>query len=54
MCEDPVSGGDPDALGQCTRCGRIYPVQRREDGALRPIGIDGSCRCGNDEFEYLF
>lgn len=44
------SGGDPQTLGQCSVCENIYPVQRTADGELRPIGTEGGCECGNDEF----
>jgi hypothetical protein len=50
--EEPSSGGEPSRLGICTDCGRVYPVQTDAD-RLRPIGTDGNCRCGNDEFEPL-
>ncbi|QLG61329.1 hypothetical protein [Halorarum salinum] len=53
MGGDPNSGGDPDDLARCTDCGHVYPVQRLDDGTLRPIGIEGVCRCGNDEFRRL-
>lgn len=48
--EGPDGGGEPQALGKCTECGSTYPVQH-EDGGLRPIGVTGTCECGNDEFE---
>lgn len=51
MGRTPDSGGDPQLLGQCTACGEVYPVQRDERGALRPIGVAGGCSCGNDEFD---
>lgn len=51
MDRQPVSGGDPHTVGECTDCGSVYPVQRDEDGELRPIGTEGVCDCGNDEFE---
>jgi hypothetical protein len=47
----PHSGGDPEGLGWCTDCLKIYPVQRTEGGLLRPIGTGGTCRCGGTEFE---
>lgn len=50
--DEPSSGGEPSRLGTCTDCGRVYPLQAGA-GTLRPIGTDGSCRCGNDEFEPL-
>jgi hypothetical protein len=50
--EEPSSGGEPSQLGICTGCGRVYPLQAGGD-TLRPIGTDGSCRCGNSEFEPL-
>lgn len=48
--EEPASGGDPEGIGRCTRCGNTYAIQD-ENGELRPIGTDGKCDCGNDEFE---
>lgn len=44
------TGGQPDTAGLCTNCGAVYPVTD-DSGRLRPIGTEGSCRCGNDEFE---
>ena len=49
--ESPRSGGDPQTIGYCTECRTIYPVQTTPDGSLRPVGTDGTCTCGNDEFE---
>jgi hypothetical protein len=51
MGREPEVGGDPQTFGQCTECGAIYPVQRTENGELRPVGTDGTCNCGNDEFD---
>lgn len=51
--DDVSSGGKPEALGRCTECGGVYPVQTKADGHLRPIGTGGSCECGNTEFELL-
>lgn len=45
------SGGEPETFGQCTECGAIYPAQNPTDDTLRPVGTDGTCDCGNDEFE---
>jgi predicted nucleic acid-binding Zn-ribbon protein len=42
-------GGEPQTVAQCTACGRVYPAQA-DDGRLRPIGTEGTCECGNDEF----
>lgn len=50
MGDEPEVGGLPETFGKCTECGTIYPVQRTEDGELRPVGTDGTCSCGNDEF----
>jgi hypothetical protein len=50
--DGPSTGGEPTLLGVCTDCGRAYPTQADAD-RLRPIGTDGNCRCGNDEFEAL-
>ena len=48
--EEPESGGEPQTFGQCTECGTIYPAQTARNGELRPVGTDGTCSCGNDEF----
>ena len=48
--EEGGPGGQPEAIGQCTECGKVYAVQR-ENSDLRPIGTDGVCECGNDVFE---
>ncbi|SFR93566.1 hypothetical protein SAMN05216559_1323 [Halomicrobium zhouii] len=45
------SGGTPQTLGRCSECGSVYPVQTTASGELRPIGTDGGCECGNDDFE---
>lgn len=51
------SGGqdDPDeypaTVGLCTKCGRAYVLQSSVDGKLIPAGNDGTCTCGNEEFE---
>lgn len=47
---EPTSGGSPDGLGMCVDCKGIYPVQKTERDGLRPIGVDGSCECGNADF----
>lgn len=46
----PRSGGEPELVGQCTECDAVYPVQTTVNDTLRPIGTDGTCECGNDEF----
>lgn len=51
MRGDPDKGGEPEMVGQCTACGHVYPMQWDEKGKLRPIGTDGTCDCGNGEFE---
>ncbi|MFB6077905.1 MAG: hypothetical protein ABEJ80_02860 [Halarchaeum sp.] len=48
----PNSGGQPERVGECTACGRVYPLQV-DGGDLRPIGTDGDCVCGNDTFDAL-
>lgn len=52
--ETPGSGGEPETFGKCTECHAIYPVQRTESDGLRPVGTDGSCRCGNGDFQIAF
>ena len=44
------TGGSPDVIVGCTDCNSTYPAQLAGDG-YRPIGTDGTCDCGNDEFE---
>ncbi|MCD2201433.1 MULTISPECIES: hypothetical protein [unclassified Halobacterium] len=44
------TGGSPDVIVGCTDCSSTYPAQQAGDG-YRPIGTDGTCDCGNDEFE---
>lgn len=51
MVETPKSGGEPQTLGKCTKCGSVYPVQETAAGEIRPIGTNGGCRCGNTDFE---
>lgn len=53
MEKEPHSGGDPEALGRCTECGDIYPVQGVTERTVRPIGTGGTCACGKGEFEPL-
>lgn len=52
--ENPSTGGKSQTFGQCTECEAIYLVQTEETDDLRPIGTDGRCACGNDEFTYPF
>ncbi|WP_168192926.1 MULTISPECIES: hypothetical protein [Halostella] len=51
MERKPEAGGIPQTFARCTECGTIYPAQLTDDDNLRPVGTDGSCSCGNDEFE---
>lgn len=53
MTEGHDIGGEPDIFGRCSECGEIYPVQQQEDGSIRPVGTDGTCRCGGDDFVIL-
>lgn len=46
------TGGAPETAAMCSACGNVYPVQETDEGDLRPVGTDGTCECGNDEFEY--
>ena len=50
MAEDSFATNTPDTVARCTDCKKIYPVQVDESGAIRPIGMDGECSCGNDSF----
>lgn len=43
------TSGTPAKLGQCTRCGKTYPI-RYADASWYPVGTDGTCICGGDEF----
>ncbi len=54
MEDGPASGGEPQTFGRCTACGTVYAVQRTKEGNIRPVGTDGSCGCGNEQFEPLF
>ncbi|SIR32798.1 hypothetical protein SAMN05421858_2271 [Haladaptatus litoreus] len=47
----PENGGEPTVIAKCTECGDIYPAQEATDGNYRPIGTNGSCNCGNRDFE---
>ncbi|MGB9965535.1 hypothetical protein [Halobacterium hubeiense] len=46
------TGGTPDVIVGCTVCESTYPAQCAGSG-FRPIGTDGTCDCGNDEFRPL-
>lgn len=52
MAGEPDTGGEPQRVGECTECGRVYPLQL-DGGELRAIGTDGACVCGNDAFVVL-
>lgn len=41
------------AAARCTDCGNVHPVAVQDDGTLRPIGNDGHCACGNDDFRRI-
>jgi len=49
----PKSGGDPTGVARCSACGNVYPAQELGSGHCRPIGTDGSCACGNEEFDFV-
>lgn len=51
MENESERGESPDTFGKCTECGRIYTAQKSKNGTLQPVGTDGSCECGNTEFE---
>ncbi|GGM58889.1 hypothetical protein J2752_001174 [Halarchaeum rubridurum] len=53
MATDPDTGGEPEHVGECEECGRVYPVQVDNDGDLRPIGTSGTCVCGSAAFVAL-
>lgn len=42
---------DEVLVGECTECGQVYSLQTGADGDVVPLGTDGICQCGNDEFE---
>lgn len=48
-----VGADDVALVGECTECGQVYSLQRGADGTVVPMGTDGVCQCGNDEFEPL-
>jgi hypothetical protein len=50
MAQKSTTGATPHTVGQCTNCGKVYPLRRTDDGGFRPIGQDGTCSCGHDEF----
>ncbi len=37
-------------VGQCTVCGKVYPIEKTATNEVRPIGTDGTCLCGNSNF----
>ncbi|WP_411715636.1 hypothetical protein [Natronomonas sp.] len=37
----------------CTSCEETDPAQGSKADRSRPIGTDGTCSCGNDEFEVV-
>ncbi len=47
------NGNDPTVFARCTDCANIYPAQEKTNGNFRPVGTDGSCNCGNAEFELV-
>ncbi|MFB6220678.1 MAG: hypothetical protein ABEH90_04495 [Halolamina sp.] len=50
--DSPTHGGEPQKIAKCTDCGEIYPAQMTAEDGLRPVGLeDGSCVCGNTEFQ---
>ncbi|WP_436923002.1 hypothetical protein [Halosimplex amylolyticum] len=52
--DDGSEDDDGEALvGECTECGQVYSLQTGADGSVVPLGTDGTCQCGNDEFEPL-
>lgn len=53
MTKNPTVGGEPQKLGECTECGKVYPMQIEAEGELRPIGTDGRCTCGNSSFQVV-
>lgn len=46
------TGGDPQMLVECLACGNVYPG-RKSDSELYPVGTDGKCICGGDDFRKL-
>ena len=38
---------------QCRVCGDVIPVERSDDGTVRPIRTGESCECGAEEFRLL-
>lgn len=46
-------GGSPNGIAQCAECEEVYPMRRTASGDLHPVGTDGRCICGNDEFRVI-
>lgn len=49
MDEGSDRSGAAARLGECEQCGATYPLRRAADG-WEPVGIDGECDCGSEEF----
>lgn len=49
--DDPDTGGEPTHIAECVECGHIYSAQETETGKYRPVGTDGACECGSDDFK---
>lgn len=50
---DDETAGTPSTLVGCTACDNTYPARPTTNGGFRPIGTDGTCKCGSDDFELL-
>lgn len=46
-------GVDPEHIVRCSECERVYAGAITAAEEIHPAGTDGSCRCGNDEFEVV-
>lgn len=46
-------GVDPEHIVRCTDCERVYTGAITSAEEIHPAGTDGTCACGNDEFEVV-
>lgn len=49
--DGPDTGGEPTVIAECVECGHIYSAQETEDDEYRPVGTDGACQCGSNDFK---
>ena len=41
------------AAAICTQCKNVLAVRILADRTVQPIGIDGQCSCGNEQYRVL-